>query len=578
MKRLAIILVAMLAGCGGNAASTLAKAPEFDPQGQTKCSINASQSRPLIVEWPSADRGDLEAQARRGMVVVRYTGCEMEVLRHCHTQKTYGYTAFTRKDDRITIRDADELYANVPIGAFKLEGKLAQAGELNVRMTIVGKYEAKDAFVDAGELQGQCAKATHVVVGVTVGAFEFFAGADAEVGAAVGVQSIGAGAKSESRRELLNRDGDRGACEQATTKDPEPPEGCGAFLRLEVMPIRRFETKPAAPAAEPHPPKPAPAAPDRAADFAAYFDQGGRMTVLARTKDGTVKRSDGGTFHWMGDAKLATAPSLARNHDGRLEALAVGEDGGARNVAEVTAARLWGKWTAIPGPQLVGHFSMVQTTKGYLGAFVRDERGTLQHIWQTKPGAEWSEWLAIGSQLASDPDAVLDGQGRILVFARGRDGALWHARQTKAYGRWESWTSLGGALASAPSATVDAQGRPAVFARLADGSVGMMTPQGSSRAWQRIDGSRGGGRPLGGLAAGQLFVVARRGRALALHLQTAGGWKRHDDAAVTPASDPVVVEGGAAAQILVRDEAGVLHSAAVERDGLGAWRRLGSPG
>ena len=57
-----------LAGCGGStAASELAKAPEFNPKGQTKCSIAASQARPLIVEWPSTDRGDLEAAAKKGV-------------------------------------------------------------------------------------------------------------------------------------------------------------------------------------------------------------------------------------------------------------------------------------------------------------------------------------------------------------------------------------------------------------------------------------------------------------------------------------------------------------------------------
>ena len=44
-----------------------AAAPVFDPgPQQTKCSIAKSQSRPLIVEWPSADRADLEAQRLKG--------------------------------------------------------------------------------------------------------------------------------------------------------------------------------------------------------------------------------------------------------------------------------------------------------------------------------------------------------------------------------------------------------------------------------------------------------------------------------------------------------------------------------
>jgi hypothetical protein len=60
---------------GGNAASNLAKAPAYNPKDQTKCGVEKSQAKPLIVEWPSADRGELEAQAHnRGLVVIRYEG------------------------------------------------------------------------------------------------------------------------------------------------------------------------------------------------------------------------------------------------------------------------------------------------------------------------------------------------------------------------------------------------------------------------------------------------------------------------------------------------------------------------
>src|SRR6186997_2588172 len=120
--RLALLgLVATAACSGGNAASTLAKPPEFDPKNQTKCGVTKSQAEPLIVEWPSAARGKLEADMRRGVVAVRYVGCDMEVLGQCTAKGSYGYTPITRKRDRITMRDADDLYANIPVGAARLE-------------------------------------------------------------------------------------------------------------------------------------------------------------------------------------------------------------------------------------------------------------------------------------------------------------------------------------------------------------------------------------------------------------------------------------------------------------------------
>jgi hypothetical protein len=133
-------LVGLLAcSCGGGSAvSQLAKAPEYNPKGQTKCGLTKSQAKPLIVEWPSADRGELEAQARnRGIVGVHYQGCEMQVLDGCTAPVKYGYSPITRKKDRVVMRDADDLYANIPVGAARLEAKLEKSGELESVETCV---------------------------------------------------------------------------------------------------------------------------------------------------------------------------------------------------------------------------------------------------------------------------------------------------------------------------------------------------------------------------------------------------------------------------------------------------------
>jgi len=161
----------------------------------------------------------------------------MEVLDRCTGPGAYGYWGVTRKDDTITIRNADDLYANIPIHAPLFEAKLQRSGELRVAMTIVGRYVAERETVRALELQGDCSRATHVVAALTAGAFELSAGSGAAVGGDAQVGGAGVGARSSAKRETLNRDGDLGMCSKATTKDREPPEGCGALLRVEVVPI-----------------------------------------------------------------------------------------------------------------------------------------------------------------------------------------------------------------------------------------------------------------------------------------------------------------------------------------------------
>ena len=234
----AALMIAVLPSCGGgNAASGLAKAPDFVPKGQTKCGVEKSQARPLIVEWPSPDRLELENKVSEGLVVVHYVGCEMEVLERCNAPTKYNYHGATRAQDSVQMRDEDELYANLPVGAAGLESKLQRTGRLTVDMNLVGRFEAEKPTVRADELQGDCAGATHFVYGVTVGAFDFYAGGQAHAGASVGIGNVGAGGHSDAERETLTKAGSESACDKATSADKVPPEGCGALIRIEVVPL-----------------------------------------------------------------------------------------------------------------------------------------------------------------------------------------------------------------------------------------------------------------------------------------------------------------------------------------------------
>jgi hypothetical protein len=232
--RLGLGLAMLSCACGG-ARAPEPRAPEFAPESQTKCSVSKSSSRPLIVEWPASDRAQLEAAAKRGVVAVRYEGCEMEVLARCSLPGSYKYTPTTRKLERVAIHDMDELYAELPVGAAKLEGKLAQAGELEVAMHVVGRFDA--APTEDSELEGSCSGATHVITGLTAGAFEFSSGASSSAGAGASVLGAGAGTRAERTKQLINRDGQPDACTQSASDDELPPDGCAALLRVEVTPL-----------------------------------------------------------------------------------------------------------------------------------------------------------------------------------------------------------------------------------------------------------------------------------------------------------------------------------------------------
>jgi len=238
--KLALVWGALLVvgvGCGGMPAIQEPKKTDTPGKPKMACNESGGQARPLIVDWSSSDRAELEARSKRGVAVVRYEGCSMEVLKRCKAPGAYDYIGLTPKTDRIVMRDATEMYANIPVYAAKFEGKLAQAGELSVAMNIVGQYESTLPVIRRDQLEGDCDGATHVVSSLTVGAFEFFSGQSAEVGGGVQALGAGAGGSKKSSQETLNRDGSEQECGKASDQDKGPPHGCGALLRVEVVPI-----------------------------------------------------------------------------------------------------------------------------------------------------------------------------------------------------------------------------------------------------------------------------------------------------------------------------------------------------
>lgn len=234
-----VALLAAFVACRHSPAERLARTPELELPGQSKCSVGASSSHPLVVEWAAADRASLEARLARGLVAVRAQGCEIEVLRECEVPGQYSYLGLTRKNDRVKIRSADELYAQLPIGAARLEAKLARQGSLDVEIALVGMFEAPAGRPKHDALKGECRDVTHVITGVQVGAFQFLAGGAGEIRAGGGVGQIGAGAASTAERETLSADGEPGRCDGSSTTDPRPPEGCGALIRIELTAIAR---------------------------------------------------------------------------------------------------------------------------------------------------------------------------------------------------------------------------------------------------------------------------------------------------------------------------------------------------
>ena len=225
-------LLVLVAACGGsNAASQLARPPDFNPKGQTKCGVLKSQAEPLIVEWPSAERGKLEALASKGVVAVRFVGCEMEVLGECRAPGKYGYTAITQKRDHVGMRRCRRAVREHPARSRQAR---EQAGDGRGAQRRHDRSSAGTTPIDAGvrpdELVGDCGRATHLVAAMTVGAFQFYAGSKADVSARRERRRGRGRGASSARNETLASDGNQAPCARSSTGDAAPPSGCGALL------------------------------------------------------------------------------------------------------------------------------------------------------------------------------------------------------------------------------------------------------------------------------------------------------------------------------------------------------------
>ncbi len=233
---LGIVATAFAVGCASVPGAD-PEVPHYAPTDQTTAHAAQSATQPLILEWPAADRAALEAQRAGGVVVVRYSGREMAVMRGCRASATYHYVALTPKEEDVVMRSGAELAAAMPIHAARLDARIEQKQKLEVAMTIVGMYESEGHAWRAADLTGDCAGATHVIAALTVGAFEL--SASAETGAGGGVTMLGAGVEAhrEASKEVLDRDGKKDACAKASAGAAAPPYECGALLRVEVAAI-----------------------------------------------------------------------------------------------------------------------------------------------------------------------------------------------------------------------------------------------------------------------------------------------------------------------------------------------------
>lgn len=207
-----------------------------DAVGELECADDQSMAEPLIVDWGSDDRTDLEVAMRDGIVVASYDCNSFRVLENCKAAGGYKFAGVSRKEDVIQIVGQDELHANFPLGAAKFAAGLDRSSAIDVALVTVGKHRALTGKLSQVDLEGDCEGATHFVRSAVVGAFAVGTGTRGHAAAVAEVFKLGdVGGSSTSEQQSLNRDGDLAACGASNPLDETPPPQCQSLLRVELV-------------------------------------------------------------------------------------------------------------------------------------------------------------------------------------------------------------------------------------------------------------------------------------------------------------------------------------------------------
>src|SRR5262249_9555877 len=109
-------------------------------------------------------------------------------------------------------------------------------------------------------------------------------------------------------------------------------------------------------------------------------------------------------------------PAVASNADGRLEVFAVGSFNTIWHIWQTAAGASWNTWDSLgtpPGVGFLGEPAVAFNANGRLELFVNDSNGAVWHIWQTAPGASWSDWDSLGGEPVNAVGVGTNTDGRL---------------------------------------------------------------------------------------------------------------------------------------------------------------------
>jgi len=210
--------------------------------GQNRCNPK-SHDRPFIVEWDATDQSSFQARASSDVVVVKYEGCDLQVLDACSVDSVKGafggYKAVdwtTGQLESVDIEDDNDLFTKLPLGAASLGGRVHNGDKLHMEYFVSGTRSATRDHLYRGALDriAGCKGATHFVYAYNLGAFALASKSSLEGQVNGSYLGFGAGGSHSSSTKADKKGGDLSACTSDSAKEVDT---CKVPIRLTLREI-----------------------------------------------------------------------------------------------------------------------------------------------------------------------------------------------------------------------------------------------------------------------------------------------------------------------------------------------------
>jgi len=219
------------------ASGGLQRQPLAELPSEKACDALNPPREPDLMALDAADRAAFAAVRGQGIAVVHYEqhGCDikLELLNNCLAPGQYQFVPY-REQQTKSAKDANELFAKLPVGALSVAGKLNGQRALRADYMLAGMAQLPIGFnVDPSQLVGECGRATHIVTRMYLGGFTMAAGESEELAAQASV-FVDVGASTKSSLERVRYAGDPKSCEESWRTQNESV-GCSTPLRLVLL-------------------------------------------------------------------------------------------------------------------------------------------------------------------------------------------------------------------------------------------------------------------------------------------------------------------------------------------------------